>query len=58
VARVVRAVRAGPVLLRQHRHPDDRLVPQRDHLGGRPERPQDAHPGPRRGRSTGRSGST
>ena len=40
-------VRGHPVPRRQHRLPDGRLVPQRDHVRRRSRRAEDAHPRPR-----------
>ena len=42
-------VRGDPVPGRQHRLPDGRLVPRRDHVRRRPRRPDDAHRRVRRG---------
>ena len=47
-----------PILVRQHRRADDRLVPQGDQDGRRPQGRQDAHPGPRRARLSRSSAST
>ena len=48
VARGLRALRHGRLPLRQHRRADERLVPQGDQVGRRPQGPEDAHPRPRR----------
>ena len=55
--RVLQEVRRDRLPLRQHRHPDGRLVPQGDQDGCRSLRPQDAHRRHRRpGAAEGRRG--